>query len=682
MREYFRFSNLRKEWNREHFLLLLKCFLASTIIAAGIEVLSRRSIDETITFIVDRFPAYFYNALLIYFTMTFALLFRRRTFSLIAAGGTWLGVAIANCILLSYRSMPLTAPDIWLMSSVRTIFDKYLSYFELGVLMFLISVAIAAIFFILYSAKKHPVMFGFAFVNFLFTTIILLLTSTLFVQAGILQKTTDFDNLPDAYAENGFCYCFAASLITGGVDEPETYSPVVVDEIIDAQKELPETTEDKPNIIFVQLESFFDANYMSGLTYEANPVPNFQVLREAYPSGLLSVPCIGAGTANTEFEVLTGMNLTHFGVGEYPYMTIVDATCPETIAYVLGQLDYTTHAIHNNNATFYDRDLVYANLSFDTFTSIEYMDIDPETDVTPTEWAHDAVLTEEIMKCLESTADQDFVFAVSVQAHGRYPSEYIEGYPFLEVEGMSDAEREIGFEYFLYQLRETDAFIGQLVDALSDFSEKTVIVFYGDHLPSFNIQEEELLYGNEQTTEYIIWSNYDLGNEKRDLQTYQLSAYVLELCGIYEGSIFRLHQSYDFPNDEDMKFQDDLQVLEYDMLSGEHIAMNGEQIYPAALRFDVEDILIDQIFTLTDAVTEETVCHIFGQNFTRYSIVYINDEPYETEFISKNQLSLTGVALEDGDMIVVAQISAADELEVLSQTEAWIWEAKEMVETQ
>ena len=118
------------------------------------------------------------------------------------------------------------------------------------------------------------------------------------------------------------------------------------------------------------------------------------------------------------------------------------------------------------------------------------------------------------------------------------------------------------------------------------------------------------------------------------------------------------------------------------MLSGEHIAMNGEQIYPAALRFDVEDILINQIFTLTDAVTEETVCHIFGQNFTRYSIVYINDEPYETEFISKNQLSLTGVALEDGDMIVVAQISAADELEVLSQTEAWIWEAKEMVETQ
>ena len=35
------------------------------------------------------------------------------------------------------------------------------------------------------------------------------------------------------------------------------------------------------------------------------------------------VPSVGAGTANTEFEVLTGMNMRFFGPGEYPYKTVV-----------------------------------------------------------------------------------------------------------------------------------------------------------------------------------------------------------------------------------------------------------------------------------------------------------------------------------------------------------------------
>ena len=38
-----------------------------------------------------------------------------------------------------------------------------------------------------------------------------------------------------------------------------------------------------------------------------------------YSSGYCQVPSIGAGTANTEFEMLTGMSMRYFGPGEYPY---------------------------------------------------------------------------------------------------------------------------------------------------------------------------------------------------------------------------------------------------------------------------------------------------------------------------------------------------------------------------
>lgn len=73
----------------------------------------------------------------------------------------------------------------------------------------------------------------------------------------------------------------------------------------------------------LQLESFFDPTYMKDLEFSSDPVPNFRKLKEQFSSGFLSVPSIGAGTANTEFETISGMNLEYFGPGEYPYKTIL-----------------------------------------------------------------------------------------------------------------------------------------------------------------------------------------------------------------------------------------------------------------------------------------------------------------------------------------------------------------------
>ena len=74
----------------------------------------------------------------------------------------------------------------------------------------------------------------------------------------------------------------------------------------------------KPNVIFVQLESFFDVNYLNGVSFSEEPVPVFSALKEECIHGYLTVPALGAGTANSEFEFITGMNLDYFGTGEYP----------------------------------------------------------------------------------------------------------------------------------------------------------------------------------------------------------------------------------------------------------------------------------------------------------------------------------------------------------------------------
>lgn len=666
IREYFSVKRLKEEWNRDNYRTLALYFLFALVLNAVIELLARRSFYDTLAFVMGKPWTFAYGAFLIFCTLSVSLLFPRRRFYFLLIAAVWFGLAVTDFILLSYRSMPLTASDIWLMASVRDIFEKYLSHFALFLLVLGISFLMGAIFFLWSQAKKFRLAPCFSIVTVLFFSLGLVYVTNLFTRIDILDRTDEFSSLPQAYHQNGFVYCFSASLVTGGIDEPEIYSPDEVDDVIDTQIVLPPSVKNPPNIVFVQLESFFDANYLKDLTFAENPVPNFEALKEDWPCGLLYVPAIGAGTANTEFEVLTGMNLSHFGVGEYPYMTIVGSNAAESIASTLSRCGYSTHAIHNNNATFYDRHIVYANLGFGSFTSIEFMN---DVEYNPRGWADDSVLTGEIEKALDSTEGRDFVFAVSVQPHGKYPAEPLEDAPVLGVSGMEDEERRNGLEYYLAQLKACDEFVLELTQALSAYDEPVVVVFYGDHLPSFNFGQEELSCGTTQTTEYVVWANYPLKDRpSRSLQTYQLGAYVMDLCGVHEGTIFRLHQSYGYADDHAEAYQAALSLLEYDMLSGEqYYAEDSVPPHPADMRYDVEDITIS-------AVTQDgELLRVDGTHFTPYTVVYINDSACETEYVNENTLLVNDTVLAPDDEICVAQVSASDALDILWMSEPFVF---------
>ena len=132
-----------------------------------------------------------------------------------------------------------------------------------------------------------------------------------------------FGNIAFAYQDYGLPYCFSASLFNTGISEPNDYNKDTIEKITD-NREMTESTSDngvRPNVLFVQLESFFDPIEYEDLQMSEDPIPNLRKMFENYSSGYFKVPSVGAGTANTEFEVLTGMNLRYFGPGEYPYKT-------------------------------------------------------------------------------------------------------------------------------------------------------------------------------------------------------------------------------------------------------------------------------------------------------------------------------------------------------------------------
>src|SRR5699024_6018787 len=329
-----------------------------------------------------------------------------------------------------------------------------------------------------------------------------------------------FGNIAFAYEDYGYPYCLATTIFNTGISCPRDYSEKEIARIEETESDLPETdTEDLPNIVFVQLESFFDPELVNYLDISDDPIPNFRKLMEEYTSGYYKVPSVGAGTANTEFESITGMSMHYFGPGEYPYKSILKETTCESAPYVLKELGYSTHAIHNNEANFYSRKSIFPNLGFDTFTSAEYMP--EEDDKNSLGWTRDRVLTDEIIKCLDSTEDQpDYVYTISVQGHGAYPEEPILEDPEITVAGAATEEKNNQWEYYVNEIHEMDEFVGELVAALEDYPEDVVLVMYGDHLPTMGLEVEDLENKYLFQTQYVMWDNFGLEKDDVNLAAY------------------------------------------------------------------------------------------------------------------------------------------------------------------
>ena len=605
-------------------------------------------------------------------TMTIALFFTRRIFAYCVISVVWIGLSLTNFIILSSRKTPFTAMDFYLIKDAIKVAGLYVSIVQIILIALLVIAVITGLVFLWRKAPKIKVtikktkFYAYAGVQLVLVFLAAYGIGITLLFTGAVEG--HFGNLAQAYKKYGFSHCFVSSVLDRGIKKSGEYSEEYMESL---KKDLddvePEADDKTPNIIFVQLESFFDPTHVKGITLSENPLPNYQKLISEYSSGYLSVPCFGAGTCNTEFEVQTGINIDDFGPGEYPYRTIMKSKVCESMAYDLKKLGYSTHAIHNNDGTFYDRNLVFSHLGYGTFTSIEYMD---GFEKTPMGWAKDYVLTDEIDKALNSTSGTDYVFTISVQGHGDYPSTPMEGYtPEIKVTNFPVAEQQASFEYYVNQIHEMDNFIGELVDKLSERDEETILVLYGDHLPTFDFTDEMLTNGDKFQTQYVIWSNFQMDKQNKDIQAYQLSAYVMERLGMSEGYIMKYHQSKkNLPEDEYLK---NLKILEYDILYGKKEIYGGDTPYVATeLKMGIDDIEITDVYNYGDTVFIE------GNHFNDYSCALINGKEYATEKISDRLLRVKGAKVKKDDLVTVAQ-KGDDKVELSRTTFAVKQQAKQ-----
>lgn len=629
-------------------------FVLSCVINFIIEAISRHSIVKAWNYMVFSPMTFLFNAYMIFSTYLIVYLVKSRVFTRIIITVLWLVIGIVNGYMLTVRVTPFNAQDLLVIDDALSMLDKYFTWWQVILLaLAIVAVLVWLVAMCRWAGKYRGKMYR---IPFLIATVLVFVTMGKVTDLAIENRIVSnyFGNIAFAYEDYGLPYCFSASLFHTGIDKPSGYSKKKVNQIIQNGKLTQSTSErdadDMPNIVVIQMESVFDTNELEFLQTSKDPIPTLHALMEKYSSGYFKVPSVGAGTANTEFEVLTGMSLRYFGPGEYPYKTKARYEPMESVATALKTFGYGAHALHNNGGNFYSRADVFQMMGFDSYTSLEFMNA---LEFTEEGWATDDILTQHILNAMDSTAKQDFVFGITVEGHGSYDHKL--EHPEITVSGIEDEDERIKWEYFVNCIHGTDQFIADLIEELEKRGEPTVLVIYGDHLPTMGLKASDLKSRYLFNTNYVIWDNIGLEKQDRNIPAYQLMADVFGKLDIHSGTVFNYHQTRRQTKD----YLIDLEMLQYDMLYGERYVYGGKENAPT-MNIDFQMGIKDVELTGIEQKHDGTYA-LYGSNMTAASYVYVNGvKKGKPTFINDQRIETGRLSLEDGDVIVIKQLGTTN----------------------
>ncbi|MDD3220233.1 MAG: LTA synthase family protein [Lachnospiraceae bacterium] len=319
----------------------------------------------------------------------------------------------------------------------------------------------------------------------------------------------------ETYKQYGFALSFIAFEKEMKVEKPEGYSVDNIEEqerIIESGKEEEKVSEEKPDIIVVMNESFADLGYIRPFETTSPYMEYFNSIQDNVIKGHMLVSVIGGGTADTEYEFLTGHSIELFQNASIPYATTINES-HYSLATTLKAQGYQAIAMHPNKAENWRRNIVYPYLGFDRF-----IDIDEFTDPIYFRYISDRSVYDKILEEQDNNSGETpmFLFAVTMQNHGGYATQ----------EDVTSAAVDVNYDdvnQYLTAIRASDQALKRFIEELKTREKPTIVVFFGDHYPNLNAGFMNWLYqknDSELTLEelerkysvpYFIWANYDLG---------------------------------------------------------------------------------------------------------------------------------------------------------------------------
>ncbi|QNN53355.1 LTA synthase family protein [Nocardioides mesophilus] len=339
------------------------------------------------------------------------------------------------------------------------------------------------------------------------------------------------------YERNGFVGGVLYNLGVPPMKMPRGYSAAAMDDLVRRYDGAAEQINarrsgalDDVNIVVVLSESFSDPTQVKGIRFEGDPIPYTRQVMEQNPSGRMLAQMFGGGTANMEFEALTGMSMSQFAPQmASPYQMLVPHydTFPSAVR-MLEDRGHDAIAIHPFTTQMYRRSTVYPILGFEDFVSKG--ELQHEETIDHSGKISDASAFDEVDYQIARHDKPLLVNLVTMQNH--YPSRAIYDDP-IPVHGI-DGKAEENAAGYLRGLRHSDDALRDFLTGLRGSSEKTAVIFYGDHQPPFwpqRIQDRTGELGMHSTP-YFLWANFPL----RQVGPDALTSPIFFLPMLYEAA--------------------------------------------------------------------------------------------------------------------------------------------------
>jgi phosphoglycerol transferase MdoB-like AlkP superfamily enzyme len=273
-----------------------------------------------------------------------------------------------------------------------------------------------------------------------------------------------------------------------------------------ARAKAPAVPDQKPDVVIVLSESFFDPRVLKGMQALPDTIPNVRAAIESGHGGYMRVPTFGGGTIRTEFEILTGMPIRAFPEAQFPYTSLVRHHIPG-IVRLLKSDGYRAVAVHGNAGSFWNRNNAFKAIGFDRFITQREFPKDAERNGN---WISDKAMTDIVVKELEDEPGPTLVFAISMEAHGPYTARafsHSAERDAIQVPDGLDAGQALILRNYLYHQRDADREFGRLLQFLQQRNKPAVVLFFGDHLPGFPSILNKLgtIDKRPVTKQYVPW---------------------------------------------------------------------------------------------------------------------------------------------------------------------------------
>lgn len=527
-------KNIIEERIKINYKTSISMLLLSAVIITFLMFLIQPLEFEKFLFHLQYDPTFFYLNLfpiLICMSVVF-LLTNNIVFTTILSGTFFIVIAIVNNMKMSMRQMPLLPSDFALLKELSVVVDMYLKNYE-GLIKAATIIVLVLLFMSLFFFKSKQFKFIYRLPLIIIITLVSYIGISTTYADEFLYNSFLYDGNPkfksSHFVSKGLAYSFIYELKATDIKEPDNYNITGIKEVagIENENSIEELrAAEKPHIIAIMGETYTDLIENENINYDGYEdfVDNLNIIKNdsnTVVSGHTIVPSYGGGTADSEFDFLTACPTVFMSSEKVSYDFLTKNT--DSLVNVLENIGYESTAIHPGDSWFYKRSTVYDYFGFDDFYYLG-KPFDIEKDSKGDFISEEAVTRKIIADFVNHTQQSDnplFQFTVTIQNHGPYIDKY-EGVAtnFNTDIKLTLDEKNMLSNYFS-GINDANNQIRDLITYFKYSEEPVVLVYFGDHLPTFPNSFElfqKLEYGidpngtiNERLdvykTPFFIWQN-------------------------------------------------------------------------------------------------------------------------------------------------------------------------------